>query len=629
MSKFEKIREYMKSHKKITAAGVVLLIAAIVGVTVVSSAKQKTERMMAAMNQMQTAKAERRTLVSSVSATGTLTSVNSKQVTVNLSGVEVKSVSVELGDTVEEGQVLCEFDAEDIEENLADARTALEVSNQKTQMDLTAAERNLENAKEDYDTELKRGNTDLGVAYNDYVEALEDVEEAEDQWEEAKATVIEKKGEYELRLSRLEEKKAQAEAAGSSGAFEQEFNNRKNTLKTYVEDSTHQVTTNGGMDKVYLTNSDLGNITVGDSGSGCDFCAPDDEVRNTIKGYIEGMVQIQARYSASAAVEAEYAALQKEVSEWQTKYDAAKQNESSAEKTYEQQLSVSESQLQAYQKQQRNLDDTTKTVENSVITKTESLTTAQLNALTSGTSEEAKVEEYEQQLEDCTVKAPISGVISAVNIEEGDTYNGSAIVTIDDVSSFEVTAEIDEYDIAKIEKGQKVVIKTNATGDEELEGTVKLVSPKASTGTNDVTYTVTISVDTPNDMLRMDMTAKLSIILESKENVLTVPYEAVQEDEEGKFYVEVLEDKKESQKGTQTDAPDSFRNAEEKTQDKQMPTEEGTKRIYVEKGIESDYYIEVVSDKITEGVEVAVPKSDSEEGGIQMMMMRQGPMGGF
>ena len=50
----------------------------------------------------------------------------------------------------------------------------------------------------------------------------------------------------------------------------------------------------------------------------------------------------------------------------------------------------------------------------------------------------------------------------------------------------------------------------------------------------------------------------------------------------------------------------------------------------VEKGIESDYYIEIISKEITEGMEVVVPKTSDDNGGnIQMMMMRQGPMGGF
>ena len=676
MSKLSWVTETIKKHKKLTIVLVVILIVAVGGVAVAGNMNKRKEQIEALMNQTQTSQVERRTLVSSVSATGTLTSVNSKEVVVNLSGVEVESVSVQLGDIVEEGQILCEFDSEDIEENLAEAKTALDVANQKTQMDLTAAERNLADAREDYDTDLKRGNTDLGVAYNDYVLALEDVEEAESAFNEAKATTIEKKSEYEYRQGLLNQKKAELDAAGgSSEAFKQEFANSKSMLEQYIsnwnnnpENSEDILLGTAAMDKIGLGN-DLSIVTVGDNSDGTiyDFSVSDTTVQTEIREHLEALDSLKNFYNNSLKLEQEYAALQQEVSSWQTKYNTAVQNESSAEKAYEQALSASQSELSAYQKQQRTLDDTTKSAENNVINKTESLTTAQLNALSSGNSEEDKVEQYQQQLDDCTVEAPISGVISAVNIEVGDTYNGTAIVTIDDVSAFEVTAEIDEYDIGKIEKGQKVVIKTNATGDEELEGTVKIISPKASTGGSEVTYTVIISVDTPNEMLRMDMTAKLSIILESKENVLTVPYEAVQEEESGKFYVEVLTNNTEDSQGEvrekggvelqqgnvtiengkssisgnnqqmQSDMSEGNRpQGMNSGKNQKMPggsssdSAVATRRIYIEKGVESDYYIEIISDEITEGMEVVVPKtSDENSGNIQNMMRRQGPMGGF
>ena len=688
MSKLSGLGEVIKKHKKLTIAGVIIIIVAIVGTTIGSKASERKAQMEAIMNQTQTSKVEKRTLVSSVSATGTLVSAKSKEVTVDLSGVEVESVLVQLGDMVEEGQVLCEFDSKDIEENLAEAKTALEVTKKKTQMDLTAAERNLEDAREDYDTDLKRGNTDLGVAYNDYVLAVEDVEEAESAWNSAKENMYLYRGEYEYRQELVTQKKAQLDAVGgSSEVFKQEFANSRNMLEQNISalnnnsDANDDVTLGtSAMDKIGLGN-DLSMITVGDNASGSvfDFSTSDSAVQAQINNHIDALVKLQESYKTVLQLEQEYASLQQEAANMQSKYNSAVQNESSAEKTYEQAVSASQSELSAYQKQQRSLEDTTKSAENNVINKTESLTTAQLNALSSGNSEEDKVEQYQQQLEDCVVEAPISGIISAVNIETGDTYNGAAIVTIDDISSFEITAQIDEYDIGKIEKGQKVVIKTNATGEEELEGTVKIISPKASSGSSSVSYEVIISVDTPHEMLRMDMTAKLSIILESKENVITVPYEAVQEDASGKYYVEVVSEGKESEEENQErpqmpegmdfdnmpqmsegmefgDMPQmpegmEFGNSSKKPEgtDKENKsqgksgsssskkigggkfesTDLNTRKIYVEKGIESDYYIEIISDEIMEGMEVVVPKTESNFNNIQNMMMRQGPMGGF
>ena len=660
MNKLSGRMEKVKKHKKFAIVIVIILIVAVTGGVIVNNAREKKAQMEALMNQTQTSKVEKRTLVSSVSATGTLTSIDSKEVMVNLSGVEVESVSVQLGDVVEAGQVLCEFDSEDIEENLAEAKTALNVVTQKTQMELTAAERNLEDAKEDYDIGLKRGNTDLDVAYNDYVVTLEDVEEAESAWNTAKEDTIAYLSEYQYRQELVNQKKAQLDAAGgSSDTYQQGFSEARTLLQQYV--STQGVSLGmGAMDKIGLGN-DLSQLTVGDNADGniYDFSTGDVAVQAEIKKRIKALTSLQESYKTALQLEQEYSQLQQSASSMQSKYNTALQNETSAEKVYEQTVSASQSQLKVYQNQQRNLDDTTKNAENNIINKTDSLTNAQLNALSSGNSEEDKVDQYQQQLDDCTVEAPISGVISAVNIEAGDTYNGTAIVTIDDISSFEVTAQIDEYDIGKIEKGQKVVIKTNATGEEELEGTVKIISPKASSGGNEITYTVIISVDTPNDMLRMDMTAKLSIILESKDNVLTVPYEAVQEDESGNYYVEVtgsMEEAENVSNEVKTDMkpqmPEGMEEGEmsqmsegmskgnraqgmKADSNRKMSGSNGenssvtTRRIYVEKGIESDYYIEIISKEITEGMEVVVPKTSDDFNSIRNMMMRQGPMGGF
>ena len=195
-----------------------------------------------------------------------------------------------------------------------------------------------------------------------------------------------------------------------------------------------------------------------------------------------------------------------------------------------------------------------------------------------------QVELYEDQLAEGIVKAPISGIVTAVNFDKGDSYmQGSPIITIQDCSSFEVAAYIGEYDISDIVKGQKVLIKTDATGDTELEGTVVFVSPTAATNLTggDVTYLVRISVDTPNDRLRLDMSASLSIIIEQHENALTVPYNAVQEDEQGNTYVEVMEED-----GTTTKVP-------------------------VTVVLESNYYTEIQSDSLTEGQKVRVINAES------------------
>lgn len=55
-----------------------------------------------------------------------------------------------------------------------------------------------------------------------------------------------------------------------------------------------------------------------------------------------------------------------------------------------------------------------------------------------------KVEEAQEALEKCAVAAPIAGMVTAVNVENGDNYAGGTLVQIDDTSGYTITTTIDE-----------------------------------------------------------------------------------------------------------------------------------------------------------------------------------------
>lgn len=155
----------------------------------------------------------------------------------------------------------------------------------------------------------------------------------------------------------------------------------------------------------------------------------------------------------------------------------------------------------------------------------------------------------------------------------------------------------------------KVLIKTDATRDEELEGKViytaisatnSAIASTAMTGASTTmtgsgaTYTVKISLDTPNERLRLGMNAKLSIITEMKENVWTVPYTSVYTREDGTKYIEIAKNE----------------------------TGEEKEELDVKTGIEGTYYIEIISDKLKDGMKVVLPPVDagsSIENLIEMM----------
>lgn len=712
----KKMKEFLKKHKKLCIAAVILAVVLAAAGSFVTRAR-KAKEMLAMAPVQETAQVERRSLMETVSATGTVVSAQSKSVSVSLSGVEVLEVNVEVGDSVEAGDVICVLDSTDLEEDLADAQTTLNATAGKTAVDVASAERGLSEAQTSRDIETARAYEDEDAAYEDYLESLTDEEEAENDWREAQEATISKNGEWEAAKEKLEdaeddmddaeeEMEKLASAAGKASGYASEFSNAVGELASIIP---ADAAVKDVKSFLYIENAELSSYTAADFVDSSRLDADSnvvsqvEEYLGTLKGLQDSYntaQKDQAAYEAASAAYQEaqtaYQEAQSEASSWESKYNSAKNSETSYENAYDQAISNSESKYDAYEQKVRSTEDTIRNNDSSVSSKEDSLTNSQLNASTSGLSDKQQIRQLEEQIEDCTVKAPINGVITSLNVEVGDTYSGtdsSAIAVIENIDSYEVEAEIDEYDISLIKVGQQVVVKTNGTGDTELDGTVTAVAPRATTAgtstaagssSSDASYKVTVSIDTPCDDLRMDMTAKLSIIIESKEDVLTVPYDAVQEADDGTYYVEVVSDSASrdasaatgqtgsadevsasrgeaaGQDGETSAAGNGETDEEEdqKTDDMpqnadtpgensempqgtagQMPSDKGGnmsdataasgRRVTIEKGIESDYYIEIVSDEITEGMEVIVPASEDSGMDFRGMAGMQGPMGGF
>jgi multidrug efflux pump subunit AcrA (membrane-fusion protein) len=159
---------------------------------------------------------------------------------------------------------------------------------------------------------------------------------------------------------------------------------------------------------------------------------------------------------------------------------------------------------------------------------------------------EATLDDAKIQLSYATIAAPISGVIGSVSTQEGETVaaglNAPTFVTIIDLGRLQVDAFVDEVDIGKIQPHQKVVFTVDSFPSREFEGKVVAIYPKAVIQENVVTYDVVVEItDKYDGLLRPEMTASVTILLEAREGVLTIPIKAVKRDR-GKSIVYVLSD---------------------------------------------------------------------------------------
>ena len=126
-------------------------------------------------------------------------------------------------------------------------------------------------------------------------------------------------------------------------------------------------------------------------------------------------------------------------------------------------------------------------------------------------SRQPRLRVLEAQLTYYTIRAPISGIISSVSTQEGETVaaglNSPTFVTIIDLHKLQVDAFVDETDIGKIPCGQKATFTVDSFPDREFNATVQAIYPKAVIMDNVVYYDVVHRIDEPlTGQLRPEMT---------------------------------------------------------------------------------------------------------------------------
>jgi len=158
------------------------------------------------------------------------------------------------------------------------------------------------------------------------------------------------------------------------------------------------------------------------------------------------------------------------------------------------------------------------------------------------------------QLEQTSIKAPISGTIVSKNVSVGEIVAGplgggnfsvpTPMAEIADLSDLEVHADVDEVDISKVYVGQEVVITVDAYPDKTFKGIVReIASMTMSRRDVGITYRVKVHITNPEKILKLGMTANLDFLLENREQILTVPKSAVLVQGEKQFAFKVRNQK--------------------------------------------------------------------------------------
>ncbi|AHI06694.1 macrolide-specific efflux protein [Bdellovibrio bacteriovorus W] len=120
------------------------------------------------------------------------------------------------------------------------------------------------------------------------------------------------------------------------------------------------------------------------------------------------------------------------------------------------------------------------------------------------------------------IMAPISGVIILRNVESGQSFTtADAVLVISD--RLTVEAVFDETDLASIHAGQSAEVRLDAYANEVIQAKITRISYEAKTTNNVTTYTAYVLPENPPDFMRSGMTANVSVLVESKKDVVAVP----------------------------------------------------------------------------------------------------------
>jgi RND family efflux transporter MFP subunit len=134
--------------------------------------------------------------------------------------------------------------------------------------------------------------------------------------------------------------------------------------------------------------------------------------------------------------------------------------------------------------------------------------------------------------------------VGSVTTQEGETVaaglSAPTFITIVDLDRLEVHAFVDETDIGRVQEGQEALFFVDAHPDREFTGEVTAIYPQAQMEQNVVEYDVVIEIDDTHGLLKPDMTANVTIMMDAREDVLTVPNAAIRR-EGGRRVVYVAE----------------------------------------------------------------------------------------
>ena len=496
-----------------------------------------------------------------------------------------------MGDSVKKGDILASLDTEEINNQILQLRDEIERNGVSTGYTITEAEQTYKDALEDYNNGENR---EIENAKNSLDNAKESLTKAQEKYDEAvriknsdKDSQL-KSAENALELAKLDLEYANKNLSDAKADLENPDLSSIEMLKNLM-DEAQKVYDNALSANRYEFEDIDGNSKVDTTISINEAKKKLDEAKEKygnakekIIKSLENAVSLAEKNvtvctksvkNAENSLNDVKSGNELQISEYEDAVSTARKNVELAQDTYDYAVKSAENQLEALR-----------------------LAAEKARVLSGNSGYDFQMEALEKKLDESIIAAPADGIVTAVYAVEGSYANGIMFV-IEDMNNLKVTSSVKEFDIIGIEKGEDVIIRSSALGNEEFDGVVTKVSPvteKSADGSTveNGSYGIEVAVSDEDTGLLIGMSAKLSIITEEKSDIFSVRYDMLSTDEEGNDVIY----------------------AAEKNGDSYV-----VKQIPVTLGIETDSEVEISGEGLEEGMYI-IEDVDYVSDGMTVML---------
>ncbi len=148
---------------------------------------------------------------------------------------------------------------------------------------------------------------------------------------------------------------------------------------------------------------------------------------------------------------------------------------------------------------------------------------------------QANLQTAKDAMEDTQVRAPITGTVleldavlgTVISSPTNDVGGGTVILKMANLDTVQVSALVDETDVAKVQPGLPVTITVDAYPNRAFDGTVLKIEPQAQVSQNVTMFPVEVNILNPEHLLKPGMNTEVEIHIGQRQGALAIPNAAL------------------------------------------------------------------------------------------------------